>query len=376
MPGSARGEKQYLVGAFVQACRVMAAFRRPGEALLLSDVVARTGLQKGTVFRLLYTLHHEGFLEKTPNSRYRLRISLPRKSSLRFGYSANEKDSFTRVVTGSLHEAAEDANIELVSLNNKASTEIALENAEMLVAERVDVAIIFFGDHSIADALSARFMTANIPIIAIDVPQPGATYFGANNYQAGLIAGRHMGHWARTHWKEKSPTFVLIGYARAGALVQARVRGMLTGIKETWKDHEQYRLVSLDSIGDYTSSYDTVRDYLGRTAPGHTMIGAINDPAVLGALCAFQQAGRTEFCAAMGHNAEWDVRVELRRSGTRLIGSVAYFPEKYGRGIIALARKILNGAHVPPAVLTKHVLVTPENLDRLYPNDALMNIVS
>jgi ABC-type sugar transport system substrate-binding protein len=31
---------------------------------------------------------------------------------------------------------------------------------------------------------------ARIPMIAIDIPHPGATYFGANNYGAGLLAGR------------------------------------------------------------------------------------------------------------------------------------------------------------------------------------------
>jgi ribose transport system substrate-binding protein len=102
-------------------------------------------------------------------------------------------------------------------------------------------------------------------------------------------------------------------------------------------------------------------------------VGAINDPAALGALRAFEHAGRTECFAVMGQNAELDVRAELRRPDTKLIGSVAYFPERYGKGIVTVARKILSGSRVPAAVLTKHVLVTPENLDRLYPNDELLS---
>ena len=38
-----------------------------------------------------------------------------------------------------------------------------------------------------------EYLEANIPFIAIDIPHPGATYFGANNYQAGLLAGRYLG---------------------------------------------------------------------------------------------------------------------------------------------------------------------------------------
>ena len=36
---------------------------------------------------------------------------------------------------------------------------------------------------------------ARIPMIAIDIPHPGATDFGANNYGAGPLAG----HLARRH---------------------------------------------------------------------------------------------------------------------------------------------------------------------------------
>jgi ribose transport system substrate-binding protein len=372
MSSADRGASQYLVGAFVQACKVMRAFRKPGEQLLLSDIVARTGLQKGTVYRLLYTLHHEGFLEKAPHNYYRLRISLPRNGKIRLGYSANERDGFTHVVTESMLSAAEKSNIEIVCLNNKASAGVALENADLLVAEHVDLAIVFFGDHSVADALSTRFLSANIPMIAIDVPYPGATYFGANNYKAGLIAGRHLGQWVRAHWKELKPTFLLIGYTRAGTLPQSRVRGMQAGIRETWKEWEQFHIVELDSIGDFASGYETVRDYLSKTSNDYTAIGAVNDPSALGALKALEEAGTSDRCVAMGHNAELEMRTELRRPGTRVIGSVAYFPEKYGEGIVQLARKILKGSHVPPAVVTKHVLITPENLDRYYPNDSLL----
>ena len=85
-----------------------------------------------------------------------------------------------------------------------------------------------------------------------------------------------------------------------------------------------------------------------------------------------QEAGRVESCAVMGHNASPEGRAELRQPGTRLIGSVAYFPEKYGAEIVAVALDLLNRRPVPPAVFVKHQLVTPDNVDHIYPNDLLM----
>ena len=74
----------------------------------------------------------------------------------------------------------------------------------------------------------------------------------------------------------------------------------------------------------------------------------------------------------MGQNASVEGRAELRQPGTRLIGSVAYFPEKYGDDIVALALDILHRRPVPPAVFVKHQLVTAETVDHIYPNDQLL----
>ena len=69
----------------------------------------------------------------------------------------------------------------------------------------------------------------------------------------------------------------------------------------------------------------------------------------------------------MGQNASPEGRAELRQPGTRLIGSVAYFPEKYGAEIVAVALDILHRRPVPPAVFVKHQLVTPETVESHLP---------
>ena len=115
-----------------------------------------------------------------------------------------------------------------------------------------------------------------------------------------------------------------------------------------------------------------MRRHLRYTKSRRSLVGAINDPSALGALRAFQEAGRTDACAIMGHNASPEGRAELREPGTRMVGSVAYFPEKYGAEIVAVALDILHRRAVPPAVFVKHQLVTPDNVNHIYPNDELM----
>jgi ribose transport system substrate-binding protein len=67
-------------------------------------------------------------------------------------------------------------------------------------------------------------------------------------------------------------------------------------------------------------------------------------------------------------------RAELREPRTPLIASVGYFPEKYGDGLIRLALDILSKRPVPPAVFVRHQIITRENVDHFYPNDALLGV--
>jgi ribose transport system substrate-binding protein len=370
-PHSENGSR-YLVGAFVQACDLMAAFRRPGELLRLRDFVTRTGLSKGTVFRLLYTLRHTGFIEKASHNEYRLRFALPKRSRWRLGYDASGKDAFGQLVTAGLMEAALASDLELLVLDNRNEKTTALRNADILVREHVDLAIEFQAEQSISEVLRAKFEDAGIPLIAIDVPLPGAVYFGANNYHAGTIAGREMGRWARLNWPHEAVDVVLIGQTRAGALLHSRLKGMLAGFKETRGLVVDDRVFQLDSVGDYLSGQEAVSAHLERVAPRKMLVGAVCDQAALGALHLLDQRGLTDLIAVIGQNAEPEARAELRRPNSRMIGSVAHFPEKYGRGIVALVRKILTGAVASSVVFMKHTLITRENVDRFYQNDPVL----
>jgi len=369
------GSNRYIIKSLVHASQVLSAFHFPGEVLRLRDVVARTRLNKGMCFRLLYTLHECGFLEKVGQNSYRLVSELQRRRRYRIGYAAQGQDtSFPREVYTGLIAAAEREQVELIVVDNRYQPKIALRNADHLIREHVDLVIEFQTDEAIAPAIASKYLEANIPFIAIDIPHPGATYFGANNYEAGLIAGRHLGRWARKFWEGTVDEIIMIELARAGSIPQARIRGMLAGIHEVIHPAESCPTFHIDGDGQFKTALERVRRRLRETRSRRILVGAANDPSALGALRAFQEAGRSSHCAVVGQNAEPEGRAELRAARTHLIGSVGYFPEKYGDGLIRLALEILAGKVVPPAVFIKHQLITPENVDHFYPNDSLLGV--
>lgn len=105
------------------------------------------------------------------------------------------------------------------------------------------------------------------------------------------------------------------------------------------------------------------------------MITGVNDMMVLGALRAFEEAGRSQECIAVSMGATPEARAELQREDTRLVGSIAFFPERYGEDIIQIALDILHHREVQPAVYAHHDLITAANVDKLYPIDAHGEVV-
>ena len=363
----------YLVKSVVHSSRVLTAFRASGEALPLREIAARSGLPKSMTFRLLYTLERCGMLEKVGENLYRSSLRPFKQRLYRLGYAAQGTDyQFSKEVSAGLERAAAVEGIELISVDNRYNPKIAQRNADVLVRERVDLVIEFQTDEQIAPIVAAKYRDANIPLIAIEIPHPGATYFGANNYEAGLIGGRYLGRWAKQRWEGEVDEIVLVVLKRAGSLPQMRITGMLVGMKEVCPSLEQGRVTYLDGDGMLGDSFEAMRRHLRSSRSRRILVGAINDPSALGALRAFQEAGRTDACAIVGHNASPEGRTEMRQTGTRLVGSVAYFPEKYGAEILRVALDILHHRAVPPAVFVKHQMVTPDNVNHVYPNDELM----
>src|SRR5579884_294094 len=367
----------YLVKSVIHSSKILSAFRSAGEALPLKEIAQRSGLPKTMSFRLLYTLEKCGMIEKIGANLYQSTLRPAKQRLCRLGYAAQGTNyQFSREVSTSLERAAKEEGIELIALDNRYSAKIAQRNADLLVREKVDLAIEFQTDETIAPIVAAKYREAGIPMIAIDIPHPGATYYGANNYEAGLIGGRYLGRWAKENWDGAVDEIILLELVRAGNLPRMRLTGALVGINLVLPNAKSCRITYLDGDGSFGTSLEAVRRHLHSSNSRHVLVAAVNDPSALGALRAFEEAGRSDCCAVMGQNASPEGRAELRVPKTRLVGSVAYFPERYGEDLIRLSLDILNHRQVAPALFVEHKLVTPKTVDHYYPNDCLGQLVT
>lgn len=352
----------------LRACELLRAFVRTDEILRVQDLADRARLHKATASRLLLTLESAGFVERVPKLGYRSLIRFVSAQRVRIGYaSQTEASLFAHEVSESVKRAAQTAGVDLIFHDNQYDRRLTERNARQMIEERVDVAIDFQTFEALSQQIASQFQAARIPLISVDLPAPGAIYFGADNYRAGRIAGRALGRWTRQNWKRDFEHVLLIELSAGGPLLEARMSGALAGLQETLGKIDAEQVFRLDGANTFEGAFTAVRRHLRKHRNPRSLVLSMNDPNALGALAAFRSEASIDRCAVAGQGATIDARNELRKKKTQLIGSVAYFPERYGEALLRLALDLLRRKATPTAIYTKHCLVTPRNVDKLYP---------
>src|SRR5438876_3418451 len=239
-----------IVESVVRACRLWQTFYQPEEVLTLGQLVERSGLSKTTCFRLLQGLVKGGMIDRVGKGAYRSRVQPLAEPTFKLGFAAQTTDSeFSREVNESVHRIAAREHIQLIAVNNSYSAKIALHNADLLINEGVNLVLEFQTYEHVAPIISSKFLEANIPVIAIEIPHPGAIFFGADNYRAGLIGGRALGRWAKENWSGNVEALLFLELPMAGPLPQLRITGTVAGLAQVLPGVETRSVMHLDGKG-------------------------------------------------------------------------------------------------------------------------------
>lgn len=368
MPRSSQlQESPYRLESVSRACTILRIFADDRETYSLSDIVARTGLERTVCFRLLRTLEENGFLRRGERHRYASNVRLLSGKRFRIGYAARTHDSFSAELGQGLRWAAAARPIDLIEVDNRYSAKAALRNAEQLVAQGVDLVIEFQTYERIGGKLARIFEQAQIPVIAVDIPHPNAVFLGVDNQRAGAAAGKMLLKAAQKYWAGECDEILLLGLEVAGSLPHLRLSSAQNIL--TAGLGGDCVVTHLDSGGEFVRSFEVTRRHLQAAPRRRTLLTGINDYAVLGALRAFEEAGRSNLCLAVSHSGGPEARRELRLANSRLVAAVAFFPERYGENLVRLALDIVNKRATPPAVYMPVQVLTQRNIDEFYPHD-------
>lgn len=282
----------------------------------------------------------------------------------RIGFAnLTDQNEFSVTVRRGLERAAIDAgNVDLLVADNAEDGPTAVRNAEYFIRERVDLAIEYQTFAAYGEVIMARFRDAGIPVIAVDIPMPGATFFGVDNYRAGAIGGAAVADAVAARWDGSLDYVLSLELPQSGQPVQARMAGQLDALRRTIAVPDE-RIVHMDSRNTRAEARRVVVGAL-LTIPRGSRIAVLtcNDEVAMGAIDGLRDSGWLDGSVVVAQGADALARQELLRPGTPLVGAVSFSPERYGDRLLALALEILAGRATTPAVFLDHELITADSL--------------
>lgn len=346
----------YLIPVLSKALDILELMQVENQPKSLEEIYQRTSISKTTVYRILKTFTHRGYVAQSENGLYRL-VSRPRK--VRFGFAGESSEMpFSEAVRESLVAAASSAGVDLLVLDNKYDAATAVRNAQEFVRQEVDLVIEFQIDQRTAPVIADKINGAGIPLIAVDIPHPHATFLGVDNYRVGFEAGTHLAQHAKSNWGGKVSWVIGLDIQEAGPLVHSRITGAFAGIRSRIITLREDQCVLLNGEGLRGKSHRLVLDFL-RRHPAETgvLIAAATDTSGLGALQAVREEKRDKDVAIVGQDCIPEALDEMRLPGSPFIASVSHEAASYGPHLIQLGLAILNGEIVPPYNYVKHRLL-------------------
>ena len=357
-------KRLYLIPILSKALDILELLESENKPLTLETIYQRSRISKTSIYRILKTFVHRGYVAQTSDGAYRL-VARPKK--IRFGFAKQSAEMpFSEAVTSSLQDAAAASGVELLIRDNRYDAETAIGNAKEFVREAVDLVIEFQIEESIAPVIAHTISKAGIPLIAVDIPHPSAVYFGVDNFEVGYEAGRLLAQHAIRHWKGKVDWVIGLDVAEAGTFVQSRVTGAFEGVRSLIPNLDTACCVRLDGRGLRNTSAQVVSEFLKRRPrTDRILIAAATDTSALGAMESARSADREKTVAIVGQDCIPEVLEELRKGSGSIIGSISHEAESYGPRLIQLGVTLLRGQTVPPYNYVQHKVATTKNVHEM-----------
>jgi len=286
-----------------------------------------------------------------------------------FGFANLQRDiPFGVEVEKGIQQNADAAGLSLQIADNRLDGPTALANAQSFAQRNVDFVIEFQTDVNFGPQVMKIFNDASIKVIAIDIPMPGATFFGANNPKSGFMGGSYLADAAVAKFgtdKVAQGYFVDGELPQSGAIPAMRTEGQIAGFQAVLPTFPADHIIKFDSKNTMQESFTQMSNVIGRIPQGVPIMGiGINDQVALGILRAVKQAGRDADLVDVGNGAD---ETKALVDEPNLVAATGYFPERYGNFLIPMALETLAGKTLPPAVLMTHYMISKSNVCNYYP---------
>jgi ribose transport system substrate-binding protein len=275
-------------------------------------------------------------------------------------------------VRRSFQLAARTLPVDMLYYDNAGDDAKALANVDAAITDKADLVIEYHNNAAANAEIARKLKAAGIPVLAINHAIPGAPIYGADNFLAGRIAGKALGDYAKQNWADETLAAAIVGDLEEAGPPAERARGIAEALRQ---ELPGVSLTRLDSGGNALRIEGVLSKFLATQSKRKVLVGALDDASALAAKTATELARRLGDCIIVSQGVDRTIhggagdRKELDPSnrGSIVLGSVAYYMDRYGYDVLPLALKMLRGENVPPRTATQHALITAKNIFVVYP---------
>ncbi len=211
------------------------------------------------------------------------------------------------------------------------------------------------------EALRRQVRKRGIPFLAESAPQEGGAYLGPDN----RAAARDLGRMAGAAVKGRREVTVLSICQPYLSNTLERTEGFEQGFGEACPAAAHF--IRVNGQGSYKSARRVATDAF-QVNEAISVVFGVNDHSALAGMDAAERMGRrVAVFAAGGESAEFLAQV-CNKGPLRAVA--AYFPDVVGVIAVDAVAAAITGKSMAEAVLTPYAIITAENLDEYYRQEA------
>ncbi len=261
-----------------------------------------------------------------------------------------------------------------ISMDNQYNPAVSLKNVDAMIARRPDLVIEYQMDQKTNYVIAGRLGVAKIPVLAVDVPVPGAPLVETNNYTIAVLAGRTMARLIREKWGgwDAVDLVVIMKVSAPGEGIMLRAEGVADALADEFGVNPQDPKIVRAVDGLFGDKLEETKATMAKVLEAHPeavkiALSSTNEQLMAGSIAAMKEAGRwdpdNKVIVTRGVD---ELGQSLIRDGLSDAGA-PFFPEYYGQYIVPAVAAMLTGNAAPPATFVESEIITKANIDRWYP---------
>jgi len=262
---------------------------------------------------------------------------------------------------------------DIISLDNALDGQKAVQNADWLIAQKVDFVVMYNIDASTQPMIADQLKAAKIPAIAIDIYMPDFPFFGVDNARVGAMGGEWLGNYASTVWNREPDLFVIMDNPVGGQYAKDRSDACEVGLRKIFPDFSDSRIARVDAKSDVAPAQEAMTQVLDEHPDAKLIaVTGINDQVCAGALAALQLKLRDSeaIVCSLGCDSNFLRQLHVTKGEGAWKAAIAFAPELYGHFLVPLIERALNGETLPYINTVDNFIVSKDSITQYYPDYA------